>query len=235
MNISNNGIIAFVFGLLVLPLNAMELKICGEQVILSGKVEGNEYGRVSDAFSKNPNLKVVVLRNSPGGDADTGYKLGEFFRQNGITTYLSGYCRSSCSRLFLGGKARYFTDDSPAAKTHIGFHSNYRDNGQIVAGAPSKLQQFVKEYSDGKADPELVKRWVNLPNRKGFAYFFHPGALKRDDGISTLLCQGNEGNDERWQRCEKIAGHDALSMGVITSLERKHSCDANDDQAVSKR
>ena len=114
MNISNNGIIAFVFGLLVLPLNAMELKICGEQVILSGKVEGNEYGRVSDAFSKNPNLKVVVLRNSPGGDADTGYKLGEFFRQNGITTYLSGYCRSSCSRLFLGGKARYFTDDSPA-------------------------------------------------------------------------------------------------------------------------
>ena len=235
MKISNNQIIALVIGSICLPLQAMEMTTCGEQVILSGKVEGNEYGRLKDVFSKDPNLKVAVLRNSPGGDAESGYRVAEFFRENGITTYVSGYCRSSCSRFFLGGKERYFTDDYPAAMTHVGFHSNYRSSGEIVAGAPWKLQQFIQKYSDGKAEEELVKQWVNLPNRRGFAYFFHPGALKREDGVSVLLCQGNERNEERWQRCERIKGRDALSMGVITSLENKRSCDANDERVVPKR
>jgi hypothetical protein len=208
------------------PLHAMEIKTCGNQVILSGKVEGNEYARLKDVFSANPHLKTAVLRNSPGGHAETGYRVGEFFRENEITTYVSGYCRSSCSRFFLGGKERYFTDDYPAGKTHVGFHSNYKDSGEVVASAPWRLQQFVKKYSDGKADEELVQRWVNLQNRKGFAYFFHPEALKRKDGVSVFLCQGDEPGDDRWPHCEKIKGHDALSMGVVTSLERKQSCDA---------
>ena len=28
-----------------------------------------------------------------------------------MRTAVSGYCYSSCSRMFLGGSARYFTDD----------------------------------------------------------------------------------------------------------------------------
>ena len=100
-----NGIafIAIILGSGALPLHAMEMKTCGDQVILSGRVEGNEYARLQDIFSSNPGIKVSVLRDSPGGDADTGYKVGALFRENGVTTYASGYCRSLCSRLFLGG------------------------------------------------------------------------------------------------------------------------------------
>jgi hypothetical protein len=224
---TNISVIVIVAGLSTLPVYAMEIKTCGDQVILSGRVEGDEYQRLKDAVSANPNIRVTVLRNSPGGNADTGYRVGEFFREKEIATYVSGYCRSSCSRFFLGGKERFFTNDYPANKTHVGFHSNYKDNGQIVPGAPWKLQQFIKKYSDGKANDELVKRWVNLQNRKGFAYFFHPEALKREDGVSVLLCQGSESSNERWQQCEKIVGHDALSMGVITNLELKRSCNAD--------
>jgi len=218
--------ITIVAALLALPAQGMEIHTCDTQVILSGRVEGNEYRRVEEILSKDPKITTAVLRNSPGGDADTGYRLGELFRDKGIATYVSGYCRSSCSRLFLGGKERYFTEDYPAGNTHVGFHSNYGRDDQIVAGAPSQLKRFIEKHSDGKADPELVDRWVNLRDRKGFAYFYHPQALKRKDGISILLCQGSEPGNQRWTQCEKIAKHDALSMGVITSLDLRRSCDA---------
>jgi hypothetical protein len=212
--------------LVALQAHAMEIKTCDSQVILLGRVEGNEYRRVEDVLSQNPAIKTAVLRNSPGGDADTGYRLGELFREKGIATYVSGYCRSSCSRLFLGGKERYFTDDYAIGTTHVGFHSNYRNDGQVVPGAPGQLKRFIEKYSDGKADKDLVDRWVNLRNRRGFAYFYHPQALKRQDGVSILLCQGSEPGNQRWNQCEKIAQHDALAMGIVTSLEVKRSCDA---------
>jgi len=212
--------------LLALPAHGMEIQTCDSQVILSGRVEGNEYRLVEDILSKNPGITTAVLRNSPGGDADTGYRLGALFRDKGIATYVSGYCRSSCSRLFLGGKERYFTDDYATDRTHVGFHSNYGKDGQIVPGAPYQLKRFIEKHAGGKADEALVDRWVNLRNRNGFAYFFHPQALKRQDGMSILLCQGSEPGNQRWTQCEKIARHDALSMGIVTSLEVKRSCDA---------
>jgi hypothetical protein len=218
--------IAIPAALLVLPSYGMDIQTCDNQVILSGRVDGNEYRRVEEILSQNPNIRIAVLRNSPGGDADSGYRVGELFREKGIATYLSGYCRSSCSRFFLGGKERYFTDDYPASSTHVGFHSNYGRDDRIVAGAPSQLKRFIATHSDGKADEALVDRWVNLPNRKGFAYFYHPAALKRQDGVSILLCQGSEPGNQRWSQCEKIPGRDALSMGIVTSAELKHSCDA---------
>jgi hypothetical protein len=219
--------VAMMFGgLLALPCLGMDIRTCDNQVILSGRVEGNEHVRIEEILSQNPKITTAVLRNSPGGDATTGFRLGELFREKGITTYVSGYCRSSCSRLFLGGKERYFTDDYPANATHVGFHSNYRTDGRIVPGAPSQLKRFIATHSDGKASEELVERWVNLPDRRGFAYFFHPRALKRQDGVSLLLCQGSEPGNQRWSQCEKIAGRDALSMGIVTGTELKRSCDA---------
>lgn len=235
MNLFKPRALALLCALAALPLHAMDIKTCGEQVILSGKVEGNEYSRLKDVFAGNPLLKVAVLRNSPGGNADVGYRVAELFREKGIATYVSGYCRSSCSRFFLGGKERYFTDDYPAAQTQVGFHSNYRDSGEIVPGAPYKLQQFIAQYTDGKADKALVETWTNLANRRGFAYFFHPSALKRQDGVSVLLCQGHERSSQRWQSCQKVGGHDALSMGVATSPEVKHSCDAEGLRALAPR
>jgi hypothetical protein len=211
---------------LSLAASAMDAKVCGNQLVLSGGVVSGDFRTIKDTLAAHPEVDVAVLRNSSGGDAESGYQVGEYFRDSGITTYASGYCLSSCSRMFLGGKERFFTDDFPLGKNSIGFHSNYTSDGHIVPGAQWKLSRFIQKYSDGKADEALVERWVNIPNRKGFAHFFHPTALKRSDGVSMLMCNGSEGN-HRWDLCEKIIGHDALSMGIITSLEIKHSCDAD--------
>src|ERR1043166_6978476 len=73
--------------LLALPAHGMDIRTCDNQVILSGRVEGDEYSRVEDILSQNPRIRTAVLRNSPGGDADTGYRVGELFREKGIATY----------------------------------------------------------------------------------------------------------------------------------------------------
>jgi hypothetical protein len=210
---------------------AMEMSRCGDQLILSGGIEREDIFRIKDAITQDQGIHTAVLRNSPGGNADAGYQIGEYFREHDISTYASGFCLSSCSRMFLGGAERFFTNDYPPSQTVVGFHSNYTNAGQIAPGAQWKLKQYINKYSDGKADPQLVERWVNIPYRNGFARFFHPSALHRSDKVSILLCTGHEPSLQRWRQCEHISGHDALSMGIITSTEIKRSCDA--DQLVA--
>jgi hypothetical protein len=47
---------------------AMELKIGGNQIILSGPVVGDEPEKVREALVSSPIIDTVILRNSPGGD-----------------------------------------------------------------------------------------------------------------------------------------------------------------------
>ena len=89
---------------------AMELKIVGNQLILGGPVVGDEPAKVRDALASSPGVETVILRNSPGGNAPAGYQVGQLLRERGMRTAVSGYCYSSCSRMFLGGSTRYFTD-----------------------------------------------------------------------------------------------------------------------------
>jgi hypothetical protein len=119
-----------ISGLATSLAHAMTIVVAGDQLILSGPVISADYDAVQSNLSSNPQIKMVILRNSPGGNAPIGYRLGELFRQKGLQTAVSGYCYSSCSRLFLGGKERYFTGDYPPEFTEVGLHGHY-DNKVI--------------------------------------------------------------------------------------------------------
>ena len=205
-------------------LPAMQLKVVGNLLILSGRVVGDEPGEVTEALAKSPDIDTVVLRNSPGGNAPAGYQVGQLLRERGLRTAVSGYCYSSCSRMFLGGRNRYFTDDYPAEDTNVGFHGHYYANGRLNADLVSQyhLRDWIIRYSDGKADPQLVERWINIPYSRGMIQFFHPALLKRT-GVSTFMCQGDEPTGPVFA-CEPI-GKTALDLGVVTSLDIVHSAD----------
>src|SRR5262249_6211774 len=157
----------------------MELKVVENQLILSGPVTAADPDRVMDALAAAPEINTVILRNSPGGDAPAGYRIGEVVREKGLLTAISGFCYSSCSRMFLGGRTRYFTDDFPPEATNVGFHGHYRD-GRLNAPYVRQLglRDWIIRYSDGKADPALVERWINIPFARGMAHFFHPGMVR---------------------------------------------------------
>ena len=116
MLVRRAAVTATLFALIVILMAptralAMELKIVGNQLILSGPVVGDEPGKVREALASSPGIETVILRNSGGGNAPAGYQVGQLLRERGVRTAVSGYCYSSCSRMFLGGSARYFTDD----------------------------------------------------------------------------------------------------------------------------
>ena len=216
----------WIAALMALPtgLPAMELKVVGNQLIVSGRVVGDEPGRVREALANSPEIDTVILRNSPGGDAPAGYQTGQLLRERGLRTAVSGYCYSSCSRMFLGGSTRYFTDDYPAEDTHIGFHGHYHANGHLNAAMVRQygLRDWIIKYSDGKADAPLVERWINIPYSRGMIHFFHPWLIERG-GSSTFICQGDEPTPLVFA-CEPVF-KTALDLGVVTSLDIVRSAD----------
>ena len=203
---------------LVSSTYAMDMEIREPFIFLSGKVTGNEQRILQTAIEEHPGITTVVLKNSSGGDARSGYATGEYIREKGLATLLSGYCRSSCSRMFLGGKTRAYSDDQPLDKTAVAFHGNYAQDGSLQQARMPALKAWIIKYSDGKANPELVEQWVNLFNRNGFAYFYHPQV----PGIGpegVMLCQGSEDAKLRKEQCAKPEQGNALANGIVTTLE----------------
>jgi len=198
---------------------AMAITVSGDQLILIGPVVNGDFAQVQDRLAHAPQVTTVILRDSPGGDIDTGYRLGEQFRARGLRTAVSGFCYSSCSRLFLGGKVRVFTDDAPPNATDVGFHGHYNGNGNLLPDVVARfgLKDWIVRYSDGKADPALVERWINIPVNIGMIHFFHPG-LVQHGGVSTFMCQGPNPPGKTVFDCEPIA-RTALDLGIITSLD----------------
>lgn len=197
---------------------AMDVEIREPFVFLSGKVTGNEHRILQAAVEEHPGITTVVLKNSSGGDARAGYATGEYIREKGLATLLSGYCRSSCSRMFLGGTTRAYSDDQPLERTVVGFHGNYAQDGSLQQARMPALKAWIVKYSDGKANPQLVEQWVNLSNHNGFAYFYHPQVPGiGPDGV--MLCQGNEDPKLRKELCAKPQQGDALANGIVTTLE----------------
>jgi hypothetical protein len=203
----------------------MDIRAVGDQLVLSGAVVAGDYDAVESSLSSKPQIKMVILRNSPGGDAPTGYHLGELFRQKSLQTAVSGYCYSSCSRLFLGGKERHFTDDYPPDSTHVGFHGHYDRNGNLNWALVSELhlRDWIIRFSDGKADASLVERWIRIPRAAGMIHFYNP-ALVNIDRYSTFMCQGTEPDHARIFDCERI-DRSALDLGIATSLTLVRSHD----------
>ena len=171
---------------------AMAVYRLGDTLILSGEVDRRDLDAVRAEFAKPPVITHVVLRNSMGGNSWTGYRLGELFREHGVTTAVSGHCVSSCSRLFLGGKQRLFSDDYPASLTYVGFHGHY-DFGRLNPEAVKKndLANWTARFTAGLADPKLVQRWINIERRAGDVRFY-PGTVHAQWKDTSFLCLGTE-------------------------------------------
>jgi hypothetical protein len=214
---------AILFGFACLwPCNAsaMAAYVVDDQLILSGQVVDGDAERVAQALASSA-ITTVILRNSPGGDSETGGKIAEMLRQRGLRTAVSGFCYSVCGRIFLGGRTRYFTDDFAPEFTNVGFHGYY--HGTVldpVSVQRLDLHDWYLRYSDGKGDPKLIDRWLALPTSAGVIHFYNAAQVQRG-GASTFLCQGSEPYVDK---CEYIA-ETALDVGVVTSLRLIHSAD----------
>ena len=151
-------------------------------------------------------------------------------RERGLRTAVSGACFLSCSRMFLGGSTRAFTDDYAPEVTLVGFHGHYDKVGRLVPEAVRSfgLKAWIIRYSDGKADEALVERWINIPVSYGGAMFY-PVEVAKHRGAAAYFCNGTEQSPTFG--CERL-GTDALKLGVLTTLVMVHS---NDQTELRRR
>jgi hypothetical protein len=200
--------------------SALKMEFAGDQVLLEGDVVEGDTSRFNQIVTQHKDvLTTVIVRNCPGGRAEDGYRIGALIRDAGLRTALSGYALSSCSRIFLGGKERQFSDDQRVGLNRVGFHGNYSNTGQLLWDGTLRLRPWIAHYSDGKADPALVERWTAIPNRNGFIYFFDSTRLQRADKTSVFLCSGTEPRENRFDHCEKFPTVNGYDMGIFTSPE----------------
>jgi hypothetical protein len=198
-------------------------------LFLSGQIVVGDEVKVQDAFIASPVIRTVILRNSPGGNVRTAYAIANMIRAKKMRTAVSGFCNSGCSRVLLGGTERLFTDDYPPQLTRVGFHGHYYTEGpmkdqlnrQLVQRAG--LKNWIIEHSDGKADPDLVERWINIPVNIGFIHFFPPW-IAEERKSATFFCERGPLPGVGIFGCEPIAKN-ALDLGIITSLQTIASLD----------
>ena len=210
---------------------AMDVEVRGQAVLMSGPVTGIELRVLESTLEGHPDITTVVLKNSHGGDARSGYAVGEYIRVHKLNTALSGFCISSCSRMFLGGVQRQFSDEQSLDKTFVGLHGNYAADGSLQSGRMGYLKEWVIKYSDGKANPDLVEQWVHIPNHHGYIAFYHRDATILPGTQKVMLCQGAEDRSKRQEQCVKPEMGDALANGIVTTWDiyrlPAHSMQAN--------
>jgi hypothetical protein len=53
------------------------------------------------------------------------------------------------------------------------------------------LRDWIIKYSDGKADPAMVERWINIPYSRGMIHFFIAD-WPSGAGVPTFMYQDDE-------------------------------------------
>ena len=205
---------------------AMDFRVAGRELHLSGRVAGDELAMLKDVEAAHPGaIDTVVFRNSPGGDAWSGYRVGERIRDHGWRTEVIGGCVSACTLLFLGGRSRHFGAATRPERVFLAFHGpssgNFLDNHAVNPRGRPEIRRWILERTGGKADAALLEGFANNEKRADLMRFYDPRQLARSDGVSALFCPAAGRNAaDPFDACEKIAGHDAYSMGFVTSDER---------------
>ncbi len=174
---------------------SMEISVTGTTVHMSGNVVGGECDKLKKIISDGP-ITLVVLSNSNGGNANTGYCIGETIRKNKISTVIEGFCLSSCSRMWLGGITRKLEGD----ESTVGLHGNYKNSGHLIDESTTRLREWIPRFAP-EVDVTLMNQWTALFYSKQMMYFYNKRAS---------LCM-NGRND-----CSSINNKNVLNTGLAT-------------------
>jgi len=174
---------------------SMDISVTGTTVYLSGPVVGGECDMLKQIISSGP-VNLVVLSNSNGGNANTGYCIGETIRKHKISTSIEGFCLSSCSRMWLGGVTRTLEGD----ESTVGLHGNYKNSGHLIDESTTRLRDWIPRFAPD-VDVDLMNRWTALFYNKQMMYFYNKRAS---------LCM-NGRND-----CSSISGKNVFNAGLAT-------------------
>lgn len=190
---------------------AMTLAVQGTSVFATGPVE-DDYLKFVDALAQ-PGIDRVVLVNSPGGDLWTGMRIGRLIADKGLQTVAAGYCVSSCSIMFMGGKLRSFSDAFAPQQTYLGLHGPHnKDTKQVNPQQAAQMYAFFKQQIGAQFNAEVInKALYDMEDAGALMRVFDPARLPPR---VTYHCKSAQ---SLRKDCTELKGQDALSLGLITT------------------
>jgi hypothetical protein len=211
-------LLALLVSVLLAPAaRAMEFKVVGETLVMSGPVVGDDLVRLRNELAAH-RIRLVLLHDSPGGDLWNGYQLGNRIRQEGLQTAVSGKCESACGLIFLSGVERSYSDGRPAAQTMVGLHGAHAiDTKQPLPELSPRMAYMIRTMTDGKYPKDLLQRTVYPRNAEDIVYAFHPSRYPADaSGRGVVECLKQP--DVSF-KCTMLPGLDAVAIGIATNPE----------------
>jgi hypothetical protein len=188
---------ALLLMLVLRPLSghAMDMKVEGESLFLSGAVVRSDCDSF-DTFVKQKPIKRAIFGSSPGGDVASGYCVGSHIRTLGIATVIQTACSSACSLMWLGGVERTLAN----SKSRVGMHGVGSELGTSDGTRGGELYVYVSNMAP-KVDRKLLDEWVHFKSLSLIMVFYNDKAE---------LCRG------KGLGCTPIPGRNALNVGLTT-------------------
>ena len=187
---------------------------------LGGGVVRSDWDAWEEAMKKfDGKFDTIVFHDAGGGDSLAGRRIGEDIRTRKFGTVVLGRCSSACANMFLGGVTRQYAEQKSRVHTVLGYHGSY--NKETKELNRKKSPDYFLKMTDGKMSEEFVERFIKLENKKGLLRMVHPKQLLRASEPLAMLCKGDEERNRLEEQCEKMAGVDALSKGVVTTWDTR--------------
>lgn len=200
--------------LLASPVWSMVLEVQDNTVFATGGVEGNEWNKLRDILDSH-RIERVVFVNSPGGDLWTGMRVGRLIAERNIQTVVAGRCVSACSIMFMGGSERRFSDAFAPAQTYVGIHGPHSKlTKQVDASQAGQIYAFFALRMGDRFNDDLIKTALfEMDDAGALLYVYDP---KRSPAKAPVHCRSEQ---MPMVACAKLAGNNALSMGLVTATD----------------
>ena len=206
-------LVALMFCAMALAAQAMTLVVQGNAVFATGPVV-EDYGQFAEALAK-PGIERVVLLNSPGGDLWTGMRIGRLIADKGLHTVAAGYCVSSCSIMFMGGRTRSFSDVFRPSQTYLGIHGPHKkDTKQVDPQQAGQIYAFFKQQTGERFNADLInKALYDMEDAGSLLRVFDP--VRQPQRIS-YHCRSAQ---SLRKDCTEFKDQNALTLGLVTTAE----------------
>ena len=167
--------------------------------LISGRLDGGELARLQGLVAQvSPGQSMAVILDSPGGSSEEGIRLGTFFHDMRLATFVrgsGGICLGACALAFLGG--RDGTTGRPMrvkmSGGRLGFHQlafkrldplaryTRRHYDELVAASQlrtARTVRYLKHIGEDLAKLQLELRAphqeiYNVTNAESLALGFH--------------------------------------------------------------
>lgn len=128
--------------------------LMGGQVLeIAGSFSWSVPQNLQVALAAAPQVRVVSL-NSPGGHVAPAMEVAEIIHSRGLATYVSRFCASACTLVFLGGTQRWL---APGAL--LGFHQAHAP-GFSTAEADAVLRAAYQRFA---LPPAFITHALHTP------------------------------------------------------------------------